>query len=278
MTTLFASDLDRTLIYSAGALQLGRPVAEPVLVEVYDGQPTSFADPAALAALRPLADHVAFVPTTTRTRAQYERIQLAGVRVEHAVTTNGAVLLVDGEPCGDWAAETVVRMRAGESYADVRRAAEGLWRHPWVLKVRDAEGVFFYAVVDPALTPQGWYDEVAGVAAWGGWQVSVQGRKVYLIPPGVTKEAAVAEVARRVGAERVAAAGDSLLDRGMLVEADLALRPSHGELHEEGWSVPGLHVTRESGGPAATEIVETVARWSAAGAAVWSTVASDIGP
>lgn len=275
---ILASDLDRTLIYSAAAMRLGRPVDDPVLVETYDGRPTSFVDPAALVELVALSAEVPFVPVTTRTREQYARIGLPGVRVAAAVTTNGAVILVDGEPCGDWAADVRRRGEAGEPYAEARRATEPAWDHPWVEKVRDAEGQFFYAVVDAARTPAHWYDELAATAARIGWVLSVQGRKCYLIPPGLTKEAAVAEVARRLGADAVAAAGDSLLDAGMLAAADLALRPAHGELHDQGWSCPGLLVTPSAGGRAAAEILGAVGRWSRGEAAAWSTVASDVVP
>jgi hydroxymethylpyrimidine pyrophosphatase-like HAD family hydrolase len=92
--------------------------------------------------------------------------------------------------------------------------------------------------------------------------LSVQGRKAYVVPDSLTKEAALAEVVRRVGASRVVAAGDSLLDQGVLEYADVAIRPAHGELHEAGWTRPGLVVTSRSGGGAAEEIVDCFASLS----------------
>ncbi|MDF9717503.1 HAD family hydrolase [Nocardioides sp. ChNu-99] len=272
---LVASDLDRTLIYSAAAMQLGEAVAEPVCVEVYDGRPTSFMDPAALDALGALSERTPFVPVTTRTREQFGRIVLPGVRSTHAVTTNGAVILDGGTPCPEWAAEVRRRTAGGASYLDATRALRPVWEHPWVRKVRDAEEQFVYAVVEPALTPAEWYDELADATTALGWVLSVQGRKAYVIPPGLTKEAAVAEVARRIGADAVAAAGDSWLDAGMLAAADHAVRPAHGELHAQEWSTPGLRVTTAAGGRAAAEIVAAFDGWEREGASGWSTVSSD---
>ena len=60
----------------------------------------------------------------------------------------------------------------------------------------------------------------------------------------------MAEVAARVGARRVVAGGDSLLDQRMLRAADAAIRPAHGELHVTGYSAPELphdHRTRRGG-------------------------------
>jgi len=275
---LVASDLDRTLIYSAAAMALGESVVDPVCVEIYDDRPTSFIHPDALAGLVALSAATWFVPVTTRTRAQFGRIVLPGVRVTHAVTTNGGVLLSDGVPCPDWAAEVARRTAEGASYPEAVRALAPVWERPWVRTVRDAEELFLYCVVETADTPAEWYDELLEAVTALGWVLSVQGRKCYAIPPGLTKQAAVAEVVRRVGADAVAAAGDSWLDAGMLAAADHPVRPAHGELHDQGWSTPGLTVTTSAGGRAGAEIVDAFRGWTAPDGVGWSTVSSDNGP
>lgn len=62
--TLVASDLDRTLIYSAAALQLPMPDAEAprlLCVEVYDNKPLSYVTETAAALLVELARSTVFV-------------------------------------------------------------------------------------------------------------------------------------------------------------------------------------------------------------------------
>src|SRR5206468_11420132 len=66
-----------------------------------------------------------------------------------------------------------------------------------------------------------------------GWQLSMQGRKLYWVPRSLRKSAAVAEVARRTEADTVAAAGDSLLDIDLLEHADIGIAARHGELRSE---------------------------------------------
>lgn len=256
---LVASDLDRTLIYSEAAMRLGEAVPSPVCVETYDGRPTSFISPTALERLGELSRRMPFVPVTTRTVEQYRRIRLDGVRVRHAVTTNGAVLLEDGEPCPQWQRRVEEALADSASYAEAEAAFDAVLERPWVLKRRSAEDRFCYAVFDTATVGADWYDELERAALELGWVLSVQGRKAYLIPGGLTKQAAVAEVARRVGAERIAAAGDSLLDAGILELADHPVRPAHGELHDQGWHRPGLVVTEHPGGRAGEEIVDLFA-------------------
>jgi len=256
MTPLLASDLDRTLVYSIAAMELGVPVTDPVCVEVHKGREVSFISPRALKGLADLSRDVPFVPTTTRSRRQYRRITFHGVEVEYAVTTNGGTIFVDGEPCEDWTREVDREMAGVASYSEGEARLATVFDRPWVRKHRNVEDRFTYAVFDVATAPDDWFAELRATGDELGWVVSVQGRKAYVIPEGLSKEAALAEVARRVGADTVAAAGDSLLDRGILEYADLALRPAHGELHDIGWTTPGLVVTAQSGGGAAEEIVD----------------------
>lgn len=253
-----ACDLDRTLIYSAKALYLdpdAPPTQSPRLVvsELHEGLPLSYMTREAEALMHELLAHAAFVPVTTRTQAQFHRVHLPATR--YAITTNGGVLLADGKPDGEWAAR--VRgavVRGSAPLAEVLAHLNGR-PSPGVLRVRTAEDLFAYAIVERAELPEGWVARLAAWCADRGWVVSLQGRKLYCVPESVTKEAAVAEVMRRVGADTLIAAGDSLLDRGLLEMADIALRPRHGELEATGYARPRLRVTASQGVRAGEEIL-----------------------
>ncbi|MDD0859610.1 hypothetical protein NHF46_21650 [Arthrobacter alpinus] len=54
------------------------------------------------------------------------------------------------------------------------------------------------------------------------------------------------------------AAGDSLLDQGMLDFAHLAFRPIHGELHDAGHLAPHLRLTSVRGVLAGEEILREI--------------------
>jgi hypothetical protein len=68
----------------------------------------------------------------------------------------------------------------------------------------------------------------------------------------------VDEVRRRSGSGLLVAAGDSRLDAGILELADIAIRPSHGELDSDAFSLPHLRVTSASGVLAGEEILRFV--------------------
>ncbi|AEN09759.1 MULTISPECIES: hypothetical protein [unclassified Streptomyces] len=262
--TLVASDLDRTLIYSAAALQLtmdDERAPRLLCVEVYGRAPLSYMTEEAAALLGTLARTTVFVPTTTRTREQYRRIHLPGPPPRYAICANGGHLLVDGVSDEDWQRQVADRLAADcASLAEVRAHLLATADPAWLLKERVAEDVFAYLVVDRAALPTGWVKELAAWAGPRGWTVSLQGRKIYAVPEPLTKSAAMREVARRCGATTTLAAGDSLLDSDLLLAADRAWRPAHGELADSGWDAPNTEALEQRGVAAGEEILRRLLR------------------
>ena len=252
MTTLVATDLDRTLIFSpAATARLGGALpSRPV--EVVDGVVISELADVVARGLEALAAQAFLVPTTTRTVAQLQRVALPATR--YAVAANGGVVL-DGEvPDAEWAgrvkAALADAMPLDEAVAVLTDACPGA-------RIREAEGLFCYAVGEPAALA-----DAALSLADSGWRPERQGRKLYLLPPDLGKAQAVAYVAGLVGADRVLAAGDSLLDEAMVVGADRGWVPAASPLAAAPLP-PSVTVTREPGHAAAAEIVTALVRATA---------------
>lgn len=208
---------------------------------------------------------------TTRTREQFQRIALPGGPFRYAVVSNGGRILHEGADDVPWRRTVEAAVTAGSaSLAEV--SADLLDRIPppesdrqWVRKVRGADELFCYLVVDRDRQPT----DFSSWREWcepRGWSVSQQGRKIYAMPHPVTKSAALAHVRERLIDQDllspdapVLAAGDGRLDADLLAYADLAIRPRHGELEEAGWTAANLRVTESSGIMASEEIL----RWFA---------------
>lgn len=269
MPVLVASDLDRTLIYSSAALALTMPDARAprlLCVEVHESRPLSYMTETAAQLLADLGDTAVFVPTTTRTRKQYLRINLPGPAPAYAICANGGHVLVDGVSDPDWHASVTARL--AESCAPLDEVREHLLRSAdpvWVRKHRVAEDLFAYLVVERELLPEEWVKELAAWAENRGWTVSLQGRKIYAVPKPLTKSAALREVARRTGAELTLAAGDSLLDADLLLAADRGWRPGHGELADTEWTAPQVVALPERGVLAGERILREFLRASRSG-------------
>jgi hypothetical protein len=270
VSALVASDLDRTLIYSPGALSLGPEEVPLTCVEVHDGEQASFMTATAAGALVDLQAACAFVPVTTRVPEQFERVTLPGPLPRFAIAANGGVLYVDGVRDRGWSAGVARALAAEVPLSEVWAHAAQICRPEWTIKLRNADGLFCYAVVRPNRLPPGFVADISGWAAERGWRISLQGRKLYWVPELLTKSAAVDEVARRIGATVVLAAGDSFLDTDLLLHADLGIHPRHGELFDSGWSAPNVVQTAAAGVCAGEQIVswfaDTAARFSGGGA------------
>jgi hypothetical protein len=252
---LIATDLDRTLIYSAAAAGDDVPAGRVLAVEHLDGRAISFMSAHAAALLVDLARGHLVVPVTTRTVGQLARVRLPGPPARYAVAANGGAVLVDGEPDRAWA-RTVRAALGTVAPLDAAVAALHTVCEPaWAASARVADGLFCYVVVDRTAMPAGVLDRLRVWAAGAGWQVSLQGRKLYLVPVPLTKSSAVAEVARRVGADRTLAAGDSLLDLDLLAAADRGVHPGHGEIAASGWSAATVDALAATGLRAGEDIL-----------------------
>jgi hypothetical protein len=239
------------MIYSMAAIESTTPAGAvpPLLcVELLDGKPLSYMTAQAARLLDLVRRNAVLVPTTTRTLAQFDRVTLPGGPTPYAITSNGGHIVIDGAPDEQWRRSVNERI-AGEGAAlgDIVAGLDVLAAGDWVLNRKTADDLFCYLVVDLARLPAGFLSHWTSWCADRGWVVSMQGRKIYALPRGLTKEAALAEVMRRSGTQRLLAAGDGALDAGCLAMADAAIRPRHGELHETGWQSANLQVSASTG-------------------------------
>lgn len=263
---LFASDLDQTLLYSRRSMGRSSLTKASLLqpLEELDNQLISFMSQGALKLLKELSAQILFVPATTRTKAQYQRLGFAdyGIVPRYAVTSNGGTVFFEGREDKDW----TQRVAAGKSHCaegkDLLRRFQEIAHPSWVIKDSGklADDLFYYCVIDRDKMP---VKEVGDFELWAKenhWDLSLQGRKLYFVPCHVSKKAAIQYLREKEGLSIVAAAGDSLLDLEMLKDADVALAPAHGELFAQYTQgrlrKTGIQFTQSSGIDAAEEILQ----------------------
>ncbi|MNO28173.1 Sucrose-6F-phosphate phosphohydrolase [compost metagenome] len=261
---IYASDLDRTLIYSLGAI--GVPENTPGLIpaEMIEGKTRSYISQQALNQLLDLTTRVIFIPVTTRTIQQYKRINLFQETVipDYAVTSNGGNILIGGVVDREWR-EAIGRLVARHSATaeEVRSYIKAVVREDWIISEHYCDALFYTFVVYRDQLP---LDEITNLSDRLynlGWRVSLQGRKLYAVPAAVNKSDAILHLRRTVRSEPMVASGDSLLDKSLLESADYAIAPCHGEIFAEqqtGLVKSRYPFTKESGVFAGDEILQYV--------------------
>jgi hydroxymethylpyrimidine pyrophosphatase-like HAD family hydrolase len=257
MKAVLALDLDQTLIFSArSAGQLGS--AATVWVEDYEGAPLSLMTVPAYELLAAISERHHVVPVTTRTPEQLARVRLPGSH-SLAICSNGGVLLRDGVRDPEWDRRVAGELAGAAAARDVVDGVALVSDEAWVKTLRRVDDLFVYLVArDRDAIPAGWVTELAGWAEDLGWTVSVQGRKVYVVPQALSKGAAATRVAAELGGPLLAA-GDSLLDESLLEAALYGARPAHGELHAIDYRPAGLHVSAWSGAAATADLLTYLA-------------------
>lgn len=265
---LLASDLDRTIIHPSRTLP-PQYAAEAAVVEIYEGRGITMASRATLAGLRELVAAGAFVPVTTRSRAQLQRIHgISGLGGEWAICANGASVLRRGTEDPAWTAEVARLLHESAPLEDARARFEAAVGAPetvrWMPLLRDCDARFLYCTLLLDQTPADLATTALEAMQELGWRAVLHGRKLYVLPRELCKGHALRWLRGRLGADEVIAAGDSLLDLDLMDAADVAWVPCDAELVELQAVPDTARVTREPHVRAAAEIVgDAVARVAA---------------
>ena len=215
---LFASDLDNTLLFTQKHLPED---ADKVCVEYYQEKPHGFFTTETIRLLREVCRQTQFVPITTRSLEQYRRITWPeGCSPKLALTTNGSLLLINGEVDEAWqhASLEMVRLHA----AELGRLYAILSPNKAFIHCRLVDQMYlFVSCEDEAAAAR----EEARCREMTSLTVEASGRKIYFFPPGIDKGTALERLRKRFLPRKIFCAGDSRIDLPMLGKADTAFVP-----------------------------------------------------
>lgn len=216
---IFFSDLDNTLIYSHR-----HEIPEPkITAEYYKGKEQSFITVHTLDFLERFTRQNLFIPLTTRTQEQYDRIEIfqKNIQCRYALICNGAMLLEDNVNKKEWEEESV--RTAGESLNSIYYCCEFLKNiiHPEHLHY--IEPFMVYAKC-------GNYDEIAELVRkntdCNGLEIIYSSGKLFFIPEKLSKGNALKRFKEKIELQdTIISAGDSFFDISMLEISDYALCP-----------------------------------------------------
>ncbi len=229
---LFCCDLDHTLIYSYRH-EIGE---EKQCVEIYQDREVSFITKETKHLLEQIKERVIFVPVTTRTKEQYQRIDL-GFSVNYALICNGGVLLVDGKEDREWYQQSMALI---EDCREGLKKAEKLLEQDCFrnFEVRNIRNLFLFTKSEQPLKSIEWLKENLAHCADHGLEILSNGNKIYVLPKRLQKGMAVRRLKKWLCMSSAAgqqvdytiAAGDSLFDISMFREADRGFAPKDSEI------------------------------------------------
>lgn len=221
---LFASDLDNTLLFSHR-----HRMETDQCVELLEGKEQGFCTRHSLELLAQVREKTLFIPVTTRSVAQYQRIRWPDAcRPRCAAAANGGILLVDGGEDLAWSARTreLTAPWQGELLALQARLPEA----PVLRRYRMVDGLYLFAACDSGEDAQAGGQFFAGQT---GLDIQVSGRKVYFFPPPLSKGEAIRRLRERFRPDKTVCAGDSVIDIPMLRAGDVAILPERALLQGE---------------------------------------------
>lgn len=212
---IFLSDLDRTLIFSYNRLG-----AENLCVEKKDGKELSYMTHSAAEIFSKMVKRITFIPITTRSLEQYNRIKFPHDFVpEYAIADNGANLLINGIPDKKW--REYYDNICNECREELNGCADFLKSCPDVyFEVRLVDDTFIFTKTH---TPDITLEQMRAAVKPQSVELFTNGDKIYAMPKKVSKDSALLRIKKLLGADIAIAAGDSLFDVDMLRAADIAV-------------------------------------------------------
>lgn len=217
MPILFACDLDNTLLYSYKHKMNG-----DICVEMNNGQEQGFMSPKSYEMLYELLQRNVFVPITTRSVEQYRRITWPqGLEPTYAITTNGAILIKRSEIDEEWLNDSKKALAPYQS--EITRLHTLLSSQDKYIRCRIVDDMYLFAYCKDGVNIE---DCVHEHSEKTSLNVIASGRKLYFLPPSITKGMAVRKLKNALTPMKVVCAGDSKIDLSMLCEADIAMTPN----------------------------------------------------
>ncbi len=227
-------------------------------IEFKDEEAISFMSQHSIDLLQQINKTNLFVPVTTRAVYQYERILLFQkmIKPKYAITSNGGTILIDGKPDAEW--NKLIRLKLSENSIpneDLLKVFAKIRHEDWVEREFYIDELFYMFQVDRGRIVHTELVAFEIELLKLGWRSFLHGRKLYILPTALNKAFAVSHLQSKLDYEIHVAAGDSIMDYDMLVQADIGYSPKHGELFEKQGNDSKVKWLNENGTASSEELL-----------------------
>lgn len=248
---IFATDLDRTMIYSEKFINKEN---RDYVIGYQDGKVKSYMTRKAKILLDEIKEKITVIPCTTRARDQFERVPYFQ-NCKYAICANGAIVLKDGIEDAQWKA--VMQENLLMCIKEMKTYKEDLETRSFVRKgvIKIVDGYFLFFRAEDMLDCLKYLETHIDKEKF---YYSISTTKVYIFPKFVSKEEALRYLIDKIGDSSVVVAGDSDVDFQMMKLATKgAFVPVYGTATIEN-SVKNVTLIHNSGVLAGEFILEEV--------------------
>lgn len=219
----FLSDLDNTLIYSYK--KIGKH--QVICIEKKEGKELSYMTKGAYGLLQEVSEKIEFIPVTTRSIEQYQRVHLLKEEwPPFALTSNGGTLLYKNRLDEKWQKET--NQFVDDVMEQLEKAIQILKQDKNVIfQIRLVDSIFVYTKSSDVTYSM---DVLKKALDLNQVFIDCNGEKLYVFPKHLTKGFAVKRLKEYLGIDFCIGAGDSLFDAPMLEMCDIGYVPQNSEL------------------------------------------------
>lgn len=235
MKPLFLVDLDDTLFQTRRKMTDGQMVGASIATTLEDGTTSAYRT-TRQQQLMVMLSQGDVIPVTARNREVMARVDITQAP---AICSNGGVIVdADGRPNQEWRRIIETAIGDGQEIETIKaliaRNVDDRYRH-WMV---EDDGLPLYAVLKRQDSDEAEIARIADVMRDEcedlGWTLHHNGNNMSMLPPWLSKKAAVQHLIARVRAEEpdrlIIGMGDSLSDTAFMLECDYAMTPSVGQI------------------------------------------------
>lgn len=234
---IYATDLDRTLIYSESFLESNPELNESNKILIDTSKVCSYIHKDVATHLREILSkksEIRFLPVTTRSIAEFNRIEFRkiGIKVEYAITSNGGTILHNGEPLKEWENYKNSNINIDE-LVSIARDLEIINPDDYKSKIIDESFIMTKCSIDKVSEQERliFIDNIK--KSYHHYDILTHKSKVYVVPRVVRKDNALTWIKHYINEDEVVSSGDSAFDLPMLSIANLSIIPGHSDLSDK---------------------------------------------
>lgn len=262
---IYASDLDRTLIYSNKFFKEFKECTMNNLIaaEYKNNSPTSYISLEIENLLYEVNKRITFIPVTTRVQHQFKRIDLFNKKIipKYAVMCNGGVILKDGVPLHSWDKIIKENLNKIPPLTLMIKYCNFLINSSYIESYSPCEDLYLCAILkDKKLLDNALIQKAQTICLNSDYTLIIHGRKLYIIPLCINKYSPLEHIMNIENDYDLYSSGDSEFDLPMLINSNVGMVPRHSSIRDQLLlnDYKNIYITENIGVKASEEILEKV--------------------